>query len=399
MNDSKIELLEKALNRERLARKEAEKILEEKSLELYKVNQNLTTVLNEKEIHLESLFKTIVDPYILMDLYGNVVKMNDAATLFFGYNLDEQAFNVTSTLHKDDVPYAMKSYQELIEKGVFRNFRTRVYNRKKEIRWIEINSSLVFDRNNTPLFAHGIVRDITEGLQVQNEREELLKHLTISNKELNDFAHVVSHDLKAPLRSMNALVTWLQEDFNVIIKDNEEINQNFHLLIKKIDKMDHLINGILKYAGVDKVDRSHNEIDLDIVIKEITENIHIPEHITIYIPEKLPIVRGDKFRLHQLFQNLISNAIKYANTEEGKVTISHTSLENDWEFRVEDNGKGIEEKYHEKIFNVFQTLDDNNSSTGVGLSIVNKIVTLYEGKVWVTSKIDKGTIFYVSLPK
>ena len=399
MSDSQIELLEKALNREKLARKEAEKILEEKSLELYEVNQNLITVLSEKEIQLESLFKTIVDPYILMDLYGNVVKMNDAATLFFGYNLDEQSFNVTSTLHKDDVPYAMKSYKELLEKGVFRNFRTRVYNRKKEIRWIEINSSLVFDRNNTPLFAHGIVRDITDDLQAQNEREELLKHLTISNKELNDFAHVVSHDLKAPLRSMNALVTWLQEDFSAIIKDNEEINQNFHLLIKKIDKMDHLINGILKYAGVDKVDRSHNEIDLDIVIKEITENIHIPEHVTIYIPEKLPIVRGDKFRLHQLFQNLISNAIKYANAEEGKVTISHTSLENDWEFRVEDNGKGIEEKYHEKIFNVFQTLDDNNSSTGVGLSIVNKIVTLYEGKVWVTSKIDKGTIFYVSLPK
>lgn len=399
MSDSQIELLEKALNREKLARKEAEKILEEKSLELYEVNQNLITVLSEKEIQLESLFKTIVDPYILMDLYGNVVKMNDAATLFFGYDLDEQSFNVTSTLHKDDVPYAMKSYKELLEKGVFRNFRTRVYNRKKEIRWIEINSSLVFDRNNTPLFAHGIVRDITDDLQAQNEREELLKHLTISNKELNDFAHVVSHDLKAPLRSMNALVTWLQEDFSAIIKDNEEINQNFHLLIKKIDKMDHLINGILKYAGVDKVDRSHNEIDLDIVIKEITENIHIPEHVTIYIPEKLPIVRGDKFRLHQLFQNLISNAIKYANAEEGKVTISHTSLENDWEFRVEDNGKGIEEKYHKKIFNVFQTLDDNNSSTGVGLSIVNKIVTLYEGKVWVTSKIDKGTIFYVSLPK
>lgn len=399
MSDSKIELLEKALKREKLARKEAEKILEEKSLELYEVNQNLITVLDEKEIQLESLFKTIVDPYILMDLYGNVVKMNDAATTFFGYNLEKQSFNVTSTLYKEDIPYAMKSYSELLEKGVFRNFRTRVYNKKREVRWIEINSSLVFDKDNNPVFAHGIVRDITEDLKFQNEREELLRNLTISNKELNDFAHVVSHDLKAPLRSMNALVTWLQEDFSSVIKDNEEIDQNFHLLIKKIDKMDHLINGILKYAGVDKVERSQNKVNLSIVLKEIIENIQVPKHVSINVLEEFPIIRGDKFRLHQLFQNLISNAIKYANKEQGEVTVSFIDLENNWEFKVKDNGIGIEEKYHEKIFDVFQTLDDNNSSTGVGLSIVNKIVSLYGGKVWVNSGINKGTSFHISLPK
>ncbi len=399
MSDSKIELLEKALKREKLARKEAEKILEEKSLELYEVNQNLITVLDEKEIQLESLFKTIVDPYILMDLYGNVVKMNDAATTFFGYNLEKQSFNVTSTLYKEDIPYAMKSYSELLEKGVFRNFRTRVYNKKREVRWIEINSSLVFDKDNNPVFAHGIVRDITEDLKFQNEREELLRNLTISNKELNDFAHVVSHDLKAPLRSMNALVTWLQEDFSSVIKDNEEIDQNFHLLIKKIDKMDHLINGILKYAGVDKVERSQNKVNLSIVLKEIIENIQVPKHVSINVLEEFPIIRGDKFRLHQLFQNLISNAIKYANKEQGEVTVSFIDLENNWEFKVKDNGIGIEEKYHKKIFDVFQTLDDNNSSTGVGLSIVNKIVSLYGGKVWVNSGINKGTSFHISLPK
>lgn len=398
MNDSKIELLEKALKREKLARKEAEKILEEKSLELYQTNQNLITVLNEKEIHLESLFKTIVDPYILMDLYGNVIKMNDAAINFFGYDLNKESFNVTNTLYKEDYLYAMESYNELLEKGVFRNFKVRVYNRKRELKWIEINSSLVFDDNNTPRFAHGIVRDITEKLKVQNEREELLKHLTISNKELNDFAHVVSHDLKAPLRSMNALVTWLKEDFGEII-ENEEIQQNFQLLIKKIDKMDHLINGILKYAGVDKVVRPDKEVDLNVIVRGIIDTIHIPNHITINITQRLPIIRGDKFRLHQLFQNLISNAIKYANKENGEVTISHADIKDNWEFNVKDNGLGIEEKYHKKIFDVFQTLDDDNSSTGVGLSIVKKIITLYEGKVWVTSNVGEDTTFHVSLPK
>lgn len=396
MSDAKIALLEKALKRERQARKAAEKILEDKSLELYETNQNLRNILNEKEIHLESLFKTIVDPYILMDLYGNVLKMNDASQEFFGYN---DTFNVTSTLYEEDIEYAMNSYATLLKQGTFRNFRARVYNKTKEVRWIEINSSLVYNEKQEPVFAHGIVRDITEDLTAQKEREELLTHLTISNKELNDFAHVVSHDLKAPLRSMNALVTWLQEDFNELIPDNEDINENFHLLIKKIDKMDHLINGILKYAGVDKIERSEKQIDVDFLISEIIDTIHIPKHVKVIIPEKLPTIRGDKFRLHQLFQNLINNAVKYAKKEEGLVTVSYTDMNDSWEFRIQDNGKGIEKKYHEKIFNIFQTLDDHHNSTGIGLAIVTKIISLYKGKIWVESEYGNGATFVVSLPK
>ncbi|WP_299675322.1 ATP-binding protein [uncultured Tenacibaculum sp.] len=395
MSEAKIALLEKALNRERQARKAAEKILEDKSLELYQTNQNLRNVLNEKEIHLESLFKTIVDPYILMDLYGNVLKMNDASQAFFGYN---DTFNVTSTLYKEDVEYAMESYATLLEKGTFRNFRARIYNRKKEIRWIEINSSLVYNDEGEPVFAHGIVRDITEDLIAQKEREELLNHLTISNKELNDFAHVVSHDLKAPLRSMNTLVTWLHEDLSHLIKD-EDIEKNFQLLIKKIDKMDHLINGILKYAGVDKVERSERQVDLDFVVSDITETIHVPSHVKIHVPEKLPTIRGDKFRLHQLFQNLISNAVKYAKEEDGLVTVSYQDKGDNWEFRIQDNGKGIKEKYHKKIFDIFQTLDDHHNSTGIGLAIVTKIIALYKGKIWVESEYGHGATFIVLLPK
>ncbi|WP_442265527.1 sensor histidine kinase [Tenacibaculum sp. ZS6-P6] len=395
MSDTKIVLLEKALHREKLARKAAEKILEDKSLELYQTNQNLRNVISEKEIHLESLFKTIVDPYILMDLYGNVLKMNNASQEFFGYT---DTFNVVHTLYKEDMEYAMESYAILLEKGTFRNFRVRVYNKNKEVRWIEINSSLVYNDKNEPIFAHGIVRDITEDLIVQKEREELLNHLTISNKELNDFAHVVSHDLKAPLRSMNALVTWLHEDLSHLI-NNEDIEKNFKLLIKKIDKMDHLINGILKYAGVDKIERSERQVDLDLVLSDIIYTIHIPDHVKINIPKKLPTIRGDKFRIHQLFQNLISNAVKYANKENGLVTISYEDKSENWEFRIQDNGKGIKEKYHKKIFDIFQTLDDHHNSTGIGLAIVTKIIALYKGKIWVESEYGKGATFIVSLPK
>ncbi|CAL2093480.1 histidine kinase [Tenacibaculum sp. 190524A05c] len=392
-----IEALEKALEREKNARIEAEKNLEERSLELQEANQNLIKVINEKDIQLESLFKTIVDPYILMDLYGNVVKMNDAAADFFGYT-SEEIFNVTSTLYPDDVDYAMQAYYELLEKGIFKNFKARVYNGKKEVRWIEINSSIVYDETGEATFAQGVVRDITERLNDQKEREQLLKNLRKSNQELNDFAHVVSHDLKAPLRSMNALVSWLQEDCLELTED-ENIKENFQLLLKKIDKMDHLINGILKYASIDKIEHPKKEIDLNEVVEIILDTIHVPEHVKVNIPKKLPIAKGDKFRLHQLFQNLISNAVKYAKAENGEVTISYDTIdENFWEFQISDNGKGIPEKYHKKVFGIFETLDDHHNSTGIGLSIVKKIVDLFDGTIWVSSIEGEGATFHFTLP-
>lgn len=395
----KISTLQKALKRERLARKEAEKILEEKSLELYQTNQNLIKVLDEKEIHLESLFKTIVDPYILMDLYGNVLKMNDSAVDFFGYNVENESFNVTTTLHEEDVEYAMNCYAELLEKGIFRNFRARVYNRNREIRWIEINSSIVYDHDNQSTFAQGIIRDITEDLQAQKERDQLLENLTRSNKELKDFAHVVSHDLKAPLRSMNALVTWLKEDVKALGED-ENIDYNFNLLINKIDKMDHFINGILKYSSIDKVEKKNHNVDINEIVNDIVNAIHIPEKKQVIIPKELPTIQGQKFRFQQLFQNLMSNAVKYADENNGIIEITcREADEHTWEFQIKDNGSGIEEKYHEKIFEIFQTLDADQKSTGIGLSIVKKIVDLYKGKIWVNSALGEGTTFHFTLPK
>ncbi|AUC15667.1 hypothetical protein BTO06_11140 [Tenacibaculum sp. SZ-18] len=397
MITNNIEALQQALKQEKKARINAEKILEEKNLELQEANQNVIKVINEKDIQLKSLFKTIVDPYILMDLYGNVVKMNDAAADFFGYSIEEKVFNITSTLYPEDLDYAMICYYELLEKGVYKNFKARVYNKNKEVRWIEINSSIVYDANGEATFAQGVVRDITERLNDQKEREQLLKNLKKSNQELNDFAHVVSHDLKAPLRSLNALVSWLKEDC-LELTYNEEIKNNFDLLLKKIDKMDHLINGILKYASIDKIQHPRKDIDLQEIVEAIIETIHVPKYVNIVIPKRLPIVEGDKFRLHQLFQNLISNAVKYAKDSDGLVNITYNTKQDHWEFQISDNGKGIPEKYHKKVFGIFETLEDHQNSTGIGLSIVKKIIDLFEGTIWVTSIEGEGATFHFTLP-
>lgn len=233
--------------------------------------------------------------------------------------------------------------------------------------------------------------------KAEREKEQVMKDLQKSNQELNDFAHVVSHDLKSPLRSMNTLVNWIKEDSKEFA--SEEVNQNFDMLLRRIDRMDLMINGILNYASIDKVDKVEKKIDLGVVVDDILDSIYIPDHFTVTVKKKLPIVKGDSYKLIQLFQNLISNAVKYSDKEKGIIKIDCTSKGKFWKFSVSDNGIGIPKKYQEKIFQVFQVLEESEDSTGVGLSIVKKVVDFYNGEVWVESEVGKGTTFYFTLPK
>ena len=698
MVEKKIEILEKALETEKAAREKAENILEKKALDLYHINlelkdanENLKKVVEEKTVQLEGVFETILDAYILMDLYGNVLKMNPAAISFFGFDTKKEKFNVVDIIYEEDIEYAMTSFHQLIEKGIFRNYQSRIYTKSKEVKWVQINSSIVYDADGLAVFAQGIVRDITQekinqeifneqkrelsvivdnstfgivltkqgkiiktnkaiqnalcyteeelnqlevkdvslpedkersyeymqklnsgeidrfsinkryktkngkiiwartsvagvrdekgkvkyqvaliedlteelkqgallealnslmasilgktsiheiaweitkntiGLlgfedcviylfnketnslnqiaafgnlkssngtvidqieiplgqgivgtvaetgvpeiiedtskddryivddmiryseisvpiiaegeiigvidsehssknfftndhlktlqtiaslaatqlknalslelkqKAEKEKEQVLKDLRKSNTELNDFAHVVSHDLKSPLRSMNALISWMQEDYSEFLKEVEDTH--FEMLIKKIDKMDHLINGILKYASVDKIQKQVKNIHLNTIVKDILETIFIPSHIRIEVKKELPIVKGDKFRLQQLFQNLLSNAIKYIDKDQGLVVVDCVSDGVYWKFSVQDNGIGIDEKYFKKIFKVFQVLEEGENSTGVGLSIVKKIIDLYKGEIWLESSEKIGTTFYFTLLK
>lgn len=239
--------------------------------------------------------------------------------------------------------------------------------------------------------------DITNLKRLEYQKDELLKKLGKSNDELQDYAHMVSHDLKAPLRNMDTLISWFKEDYKSKI-DSQGV-KTLDTIRATIEKMEHLIRGILVYSSLSYDSVEFYDIDLNKLINEVCATLHIPKNTKVDIVKKLPIIKGDKYRFLQLFQNVIHNAVAYNDKPNALVSIRFEDLDNYWKFCIEDNGKGIEPKYLKKIFEVFQKLDNNFDSSGIGLSIVKKIVEAYGGEVYAESEVGKGTKLFFTLKK
>jgi len=244
-----------------------------------------------------------------------------------------------------------------------------------------------------------VLAGIIERKRGEQKQAELLKQLESANKELNDFAHIVSHDLKAPLRGIKTLANWISTDY--ADKFDQAGREQIDLLLGRVDRMHNLIDGILRYSRLGRVKEEKTKVDLNELVPNIIDLIAPPESITITIEDELPVIECEKTRITQVFQNLLSNAVKYMDKPQGQIRIGCVQEDGFWKFSVADNGPGIEEKYFEKIFQIFQTLStrDEVESTGIGLTLVKKIVQMYGGRIWVESKIGEGSAFFFTLPK
>ncbi|MCH9659710.1 MAG: PAS domain S-box protein [Bacteroidetes bacterium] len=530
MSDDQLKIYERALKRERAARKQAEAILEKKSAELFALTQELTKsnrklekLVLEKTSRLKGVFHNIIDAYVVMNIRGDVLEMNEAATKLFGYDLAIEPINVVSLIYKADLKYAMDSYNQLLEHGFFTNYRARIFTKDKQIRWVHINASLIYDEHKKAIGAQGIVRDITEnqlsagiiaeqqkklsaivdysslaiiltqdgriiqtnrkaqellqfteselidlhvkdislkddhdisvnlmnqmnqeGLdhfvvkkryikkdgskvwaktsvaavrnedgsilyqvaliediteQIKNEedRQSLMQRLEKSNDELQEYAHVVSHDLKSPLRSIYALVEWMKED-NIDSFDQATL-QNLALIESTLEKMELLISDVLSFSSVSSGEKKLAPVDINELIEEIRQTHFFPKHISLVIKRPLPTLNVDRVRVLQLFQNLISNAVRYIDKTEGLIEVDAVEKGAFYQFSIGDNGIGIEKQYHQKIFKMFQSLNKSKESTGIGLAIVKKIVDNHQGDIWLESKVGKGSTFFFTLRK
>jgi len=219
------------------------------------------------------------------------------------------------------------------------------------------------------------------------------------NKELQDFAYVVSHDLKAPLRGIAHLAQWLVKDYGD--QFDEDGRKMIALMVGRANRMENLIEGILQYSRIGRADMNEGSIDLQHLVPTVIETLSVPKHIHIAIHGKFPVVCYNPTRMTQVFQNLIGNAVKFIDKPEGNITVSCQDQGDSWLFRVADNGPGIDARYYDRIFKIFQTLAarDQLESTGIGLTLVKKIVEWYGGKVWVESTVGEGSVFLFTLPK
>ncbi|WP_299161979.1 ATP-binding protein [uncultured Tenacibaculum sp.] len=258
------------------------------------------------------------------------------------------------------------------------------------------NTSNIFKKNSEQLLpVINKLSNTLEACMIFENKQKLLEQLEEKNKDLSNYAHIVSHDLRSPLRNIETLITWLKQDH--VDNLNNEAIQFLNSISDNIYIMESLVKGILEYSTINRNDLNLSKLNLNSIINKILEYIDIPENIEIKISKNFPSILGNEHRIQQLFQNLIGNAIKYNNKKQGFVEVGFYEEDEKTIYYVKDNGKGIDKAYHSKIFNAFLKLEDTKNSIGIGLSIVKKIITNYGGEIWLTSEIDKGTTFFFTL--
>lgn len=329
-----------------------------------------------------------------------IQKVNQSFELLTGYTAEELKGKKGADLLLKEVPESLKTFASEInqrEHGVSSTYEIEGFNKSGEKRYWLVSGAPNYTLSGEHSGSIGIVLDITEIRNLQLQKEALADKLEKSNIELQEYAHIVSHDLKSPLRSIYALVSWLKEDNEG--KLDEISLENFRLIETTLEKMEQLITDILTYSSAGSEVPETKNVALDQLLKEMLQLLYIPEHVSIHIQENLPVLKGDNAKIQQVFQNLISNAIKFMDKEQGEIEVGYQSKRGFHEFYVKDNGMGIDEKYHQKIFEIFHSLNKGKDSTGIGLSIVKKIVNFYKGDIWVESKPGKGTTFRFTIKK
>ncbi len=236
----------------------------------------------------------------------------------------------------------------------------------------------------------GVCRNVTR-------REHLIRELKKANDELDDFTSIASHDLKSPLNAIKRLLEWIEEDCKALLP--EEHLENLNLVMNRADRMQVLLDDLLRYARIDQGDISTAEINLAEVKHDVTQLLDLPKNITVNIDEGMLTVPVVPFKTVML--NLIGNAIKHNDKAEGLVKVTMLDSRHHYIIEVSDNGPGIEPKYFDRIFQLFQTLRsrDELEGSGIGLSVVMKHLNNFDGKIEVESDGKLGSTFRVYWPK
>ncbi len=373
--------------------------------------KRLEAALKQSEEQFRGAFEYSAMGLALVDLNKNWLQINDSLCIMLGYTKEELLkISFKEITHPEDLGIDLLNVERLIA-GEIESFKIekRYYHKNGSIIWVLLVVSKVIDKQGNINHLVAQIENITQRKESEEALANLNKELTLradelaeSNRELERFAYVASHDLQEPLRMIGSFLQLLQKKYspNLDSKANEYINY----AVDGAKRMKDLILDMLEYSRVNTTSLDYYTIDLNEIVDEVKLNLSdsIAKNHAFIEVVRLPIVNGIKLHMLQLMQNLIGNAIKYRSPERNP-TIYINVIENssEWEISVSDNGIGIDDKYFDKIFVIFQRLHNKTeySGTGIGLAICKKIIDKHGGKIWVESEPGKGSVFTFTLPK
>jgi PAS domain S-box-containing protein len=335
----------------------------------------------------------------MTDAEGEPQYYSAAFLELLGCTLEQcRGFGWLARLEAGEADAFRAAWRRSSETGAQLDAQFRVVGRDGRPRTVLVRGCPVRDETGRIQGWVGINLDVSERQALVEELEAKARELARSNAELQQFAYVASHDLQAPLRSVSSFCQLLERRY--ADKIDEQGREFIQYAVEGAQKMQALIQALLSYSRVGRVQRPRGPVDLNEVVTEARRNLEldIRESGATVASDPLPVVRGDRILLVQLVQNLLANAIRYRSAATPRIRVGVGREGGDWAIRVEDNGVGFEPEFSERIFAMFQRLDAERSGTGIGLSICRKIAEQHGGRIWASSEPGKGSAFTFTLP-
>jgi PAS domain S-box-containing protein len=306
-----------------------------------------------------------------------------------------------AALHPDDVEQDARDMETLRQnRDVVTELRT--FTKSGELRWVRVYGHPVWDAARSELVGiYGAVQDITDRKRAESEREALILELEAKNAELERFAYTVSHDLKSPLITIRGFLGFVEQD--AVAGNLERVRSDLGRIADAVDKMQRLLNDLLELSRVGRVIHPPQAVPLGPLAHEAVSLVGgrlRDRQVAVTIGDDLPSVWGDRARLLEVLQNLVDNAAKFMGEQKSpRVEIGVRGEQDEDVLYVRDNGRGIDARFRDRVFALFEKLDPDSEGSGVGLALVKRIVDLHHGRVWVESEGEgRGTTVCLTLP-
>ncbi len=386
-----------------------ERSLELSSKELMDVNKKLRdevevrnqaerTVL-EREKFLTDIFESIQDGISVLSPNLDIIRVNAAMEKNHQHTMPLKGKKCYKAYHMSDKRCEKCPSVRALETCQLEMEEVKLVQKDGAAGDLEVYAFPMLDDSGKPTGVVEYIRDVTQRKEAERKQASLLEQVMKTNEELTRFAYVMTHDLKTPLRGISTLTTWLKNDNSIEL--SEDACKKIEQLESRTQRMHNLIDGLLAYTRLIASSGKIETINLNELLQDVITLIDIPDNIKINIKRELPVIKCEKNRINQIFHHLIKNALKFMDKADGRIEINFTERPKYWEFSISDNGPGIEKKYHDKIFQMFQTLErwEIAGSAGIGLPVVKKAVETHGGQIWIESNVGNGSVFYFTIPK